>query len=315
MLYTRTNPSPSRIHWSRNAMYSSCPAVSSTSSMHDWPSICTCLRYESSMVGSYVSTKWFKQSCGRGQFCLRRIQESERGAYLDGQGCLAHASIAEHDKLVQCHFARHGGWSSVGIRWGLEMGCLAIGVEGDELSCRDSGRRRGMSSQPRRRRVRLVRVRSQVMAGLAAVEAGWGWAARAAGVFWGGSSQLVRRHRQAAAGVSRIAAVCSETLGGGGAQGCTGLYDGRRRRRWTVQQTSAQKWLQKRAGTWLRRAARERVAERAVRQAERASNARDARTRSRARAGQQSALDAAVLWERAPVRVRVLAAPSPHVKS
>jgi hypothetical protein len=31
--------------------------------MHDWLSICTCLRYESSMVGSYVSTKWFRHSC------------------------------------------------------------------------------------------------------------------------------------------------------------------------------------------------------------------------------------------------------------
>lgn len=44
MLYTSTKPSPSRIHWSRNAVYSSCPAVSRTSSMHDCWSITTCLR-------------------------------------------------------------------------------------------------------------------------------------------------------------------------------------------------------------------------------------------------------------------------------
>lgn len=34
MLYTSTKPSPSLIHWSRSAVYSSWPAVSSTSSMH-----------------------------------------------------------------------------------------------------------------------------------------------------------------------------------------------------------------------------------------------------------------------------------------
>lgn len=33
------------------------PAVSRISSMHCWPSTSTCLRYESSMVGSYFSTK------------------------------------------------------------------------------------------------------------------------------------------------------------------------------------------------------------------------------------------------------------------
>jgi len=30
--------------------------------MHENPSITTCLRYESSIVGSYVSTKWFRHS-------------------------------------------------------------------------------------------------------------------------------------------------------------------------------------------------------------------------------------------------------------
>jgi hypothetical protein len=55
ILYTSTNPSPSRIHWSRKAVYSSWPAVSNTSSIHDWPSITTCFRYESSIVGSYCN--------------------------------------------------------------------------------------------------------------------------------------------------------------------------------------------------------------------------------------------------------------------
>jgi hypothetical protein len=62
--------------------------------------------------------------------------------------------------------------------------------------------------------------------------------------------------------VSRTAAACSESIGGGGAQGCT-------RRDVDCAATSAQKWLQKRAGAWLRRAVRGRVAGRAVRQADR----------------------------------------------
>ena len=62
------------------------------------------------------------------------------------------------------------------------------------------------------------------------MEARWGRAVRAAVVFLGRYSQLARRHRRAQVRVSRTAAACSESMGGGGAQGCTGLYNGRRGR-------------------------------------------------------------------------------------
>lgn len=47
------------MYWSRIAEYSSWPAVSRMSSKHVSSSIVTCLRYESSIVGSYSSMKWF----------------------------------------------------------------------------------------------------------------------------------------------------------------------------------------------------------------------------------------------------------------
>eukprot|EP01139_Manchomonas_bermudensis_P023293 Amastigsp_a840986_14082.p2 type:complete len:161 gc:universal Amastigsp_a840986_14082:166-648(+) len=59
MAYTHRKPSPVRMYWSRIAEYSSWPAVSRMSSRHVSWSMITCLRYESSMVGSYSSTKWF----------------------------------------------------------------------------------------------------------------------------------------------------------------------------------------------------------------------------------------------------------------
>ena len=82
--------------------------------------------------------------------------------------------------------------------------------------------------------------------------------------------------------VSRTAAACSESIGGGGAQGCT-------RRDVDCAATSAQKWLQKRAGAWLRRAVRGRVAGRAVRQADRARREVRLREGERTRTGVQQA--------------------------
>jgi hypothetical protein len=52
MLYTQRKPWPFRMYWSRIAEYSSWPAVSRMSSRHVSSSIDTCLRYESSIVGS-----------------------------------------------------------------------------------------------------------------------------------------------------------------------------------------------------------------------------------------------------------------------
>lgn len=59
MAKTHRNPSPVLIYWSLIAEYSSWPAVSSISSRHVSPSMTTCFLYESSIVGSYSSTKWF----------------------------------------------------------------------------------------------------------------------------------------------------------------------------------------------------------------------------------------------------------------
>jgi len=58
MAYTSRKPSPVRIYCSRITEYSSWPAVSSTSSNATSSSITHCFRYESSIVGSYSSTKW-----------------------------------------------------------------------------------------------------------------------------------------------------------------------------------------------------------------------------------------------------------------
>ena len=110
MLYTRTNPSPSRIHWSLSDTYSSWPAVSRTSSMHDWPSIWTCLRYESSIVGSYVSTKWLRQSCACRQHWSSHSAELQASTYLNREGGLANTTVSKHDQLVQSHFSRHLDW-------------------------------------------------------------------------------------------------------------------------------------------------------------------------------------------------------------
>ena len=65
LLTAKTNrkPSPVLIYWSLMALYSSCPAVSRISSKQVSPSMTTCFRYESSIVGSYSSTKWFCMSC------------------------------------------------------------------------------------------------------------------------------------------------------------------------------------------------------------------------------------------------------------
>jgi hypothetical protein len=82
--------------------------------------------------------------------------------------------------------------------------------------------------------------------------------------------------------VSRTAAACSKSIGGGGAQGCT-------RRDVDCAATSAQKWLQKRVGGWLRRAVRGRVAGRAVRQADRARREVRLREGERTRTGGQQA--------------------------
>ena len=65
----------------------------------------TCLRYESSMVGSYVSTKWFKQSCHE---ILASPNNSFQEAYLNGQSSFPDSTVAKDHKLVQCRLARHG---------------------------------------------------------------------------------------------------------------------------------------------------------------------------------------------------------------
>ena len=58
------------------------------------------------MVGSYVSTKWFKQSWGIRQPGIMRYS-SIGLTYLDCQSCLAHATVSQDHQLVQCHLARH----------------------------------------------------------------------------------------------------------------------------------------------------------------------------------------------------------------
>lgn len=68
------------------------------------------------MVGSYVSTKWFRHSCGLVSRCRVSGDAVRKGGwYLDRQGRLAHAAVAQHHQLVQRHLAGHGvGLGAVG---------------------------------------------------------------------------------------------------------------------------------------------------------------------------------------------------------
>jgi hypothetical protein len=47
---------------------------------------------------------------------LHKEQPKRGCAYLNGQGCLAYTSIAQHHQLIQSHFARHVGCSGVKVR-------------------------------------------------------------------------------------------------------------------------------------------------------------------------------------------------------
>merc|ERR1711981_55901 len=63
MLYTKTKPLPSPMYSPRSEAYSSCPAVSRMSRVHGLPSTSVVLRYESSMVGSYLLGHLLAQNC------------------------------------------------------------------------------------------------------------------------------------------------------------------------------------------------------------------------------------------------------------
>merc|ERR1711998_315476 len=63
MLYTSTNPFPSVMYSPRSDAYSSCPAVSRMSKVQALPLTSAVLRYESSMVGSYLFGHFPAQNC------------------------------------------------------------------------------------------------------------------------------------------------------------------------------------------------------------------------------------------------------------
>jgi hypothetical protein len=51
-----------------------------------------------------------------GKAVLYKEQPKRGCAYLNGQGCLAYTSIAQHHQLIQGHFARHVGCSGDKVR-------------------------------------------------------------------------------------------------------------------------------------------------------------------------------------------------------
>ena len=59
---------------------------------------------------------WLLASSETGKAVLHKEQQKGVCAYLDGQGCLAYTSIAQHHQLIQGHFARHIGCSGVKMR-------------------------------------------------------------------------------------------------------------------------------------------------------------------------------------------------------
>jgi len=61
--YTHKKPCPCRMYWCRSELNSSCPAVSSISSMQVVPSMVTCFLYDSSMVGLYSLTNRLRTNC------------------------------------------------------------------------------------------------------------------------------------------------------------------------------------------------------------------------------------------------------------
>lgn len=106
---------------------------------------------------------------------------------------------------------------------------------------RARGKRRDVSSQPRCRRVRLVRALLQVTGGVGGSGCPLGMGSKGRGRVSG--REFPTRTRLQEGTGARVADGCSVLRIDRGRRS-TGLHGGR----WTVQQTSAQKWLQKRAG-------------------------------------------------------------------
>lgn len=140
----------------------------------------------------------------------------------------------------------------------------------------DSGRRRGVSSQPRRRRARLVRALSQVTGGVGGLECPLGrpvgdgqQGPQSCGVVcWGGNSQLARRHRRAP-GACRGQLQRAQNRSGAAEHRCTGLYTAGR----GLCSNVGAEMAAEASGGVAAAAVRGRVAGRAVRQAGRARRA------------------------------------------
>lgn len=186
----------------------------------------------------------------------------------------------------------------------------------------DSGRRRGVSSQPRRRRARLVRALSQVTGGVGGLECPLG---RPVGDGQQGpqSCGVVCWHRRAP-GACRGQLQRAQNRSGAAEHRCTGLYTAGR----GLCSNVGAEMAAEASGGVAAAAVRGRVAGRAVRQAGRARRAGETgRGRADAdRSAAGSALDAAVLWMRGrrsglaerrcwqvKVQVRVLAGSETHV--
>ena len=68
----------------------------------------TCLRYDSPIVGAYVSTKWFR--CNYGPIYQSFLGVSGviwGGTYLNGQRGFAYGPVPQYHQLVCGHFPRN----------------------------------------------------------------------------------------------------------------------------------------------------------------------------------------------------------------
>jgi hypothetical protein len=161
-------------------------------------------------------------------------------AYLDGQGCLAYAAVAQHHQLVQRHFPRHceGLGAAGGVQRGRVCsrgagprgsGQLSTGgrVQLDGASCK-----RGATSSQKPSRAGALQLTSGLSlrcrrAGQDGVQRGGskGAAARRKERWVSWFQTCPRRRARQHRCVLRIAAGASESVGLPRAQRCTGTFE------------------------------------------------------------------------------------------
>jgi hypothetical protein len=180
------------------------------------------------MVGSYVSTKWFRHSCHKS---VGSQSHAQGRLYLYSQGRLAHAAVAQHHQLVQRHFPRHGvGVAGDAMRkW---RGCRRrSGAEGWRLlkhathvrPSRDAWCKPGATSSQDSYRAGSLAAdqQAQLTCRAGQLQRGGFQEGRCGSTDWWFQTCRTQRARQHRLRVLRLAAGTSESIGRRRAQCCT----------------------------------------------------------------------------------------------